>query len=382
MVAKIIQKRKRPDSRTYLGSGKVDEISKLIEIKQADLVVFDSELTPSQQANLEEAFGIKVIDKTALILDIFTQRARSNEGKIQVELAQLEYLLPRLKGKGIELSRLGGGIGTRRGPGETKLEVDRRRIRRRIQQIKRELKEVSRNRKIQRSKREKAEILNISLVGYTNTGKSTLLNTLTQENFLVEDKLFATLDSTARKIVLPNKQVVVISDTVGFIQRLPYQLIASFRSTLDEVRCAQLILHIIDSSQEHKERQIKAVENVLNEIDVDLKNVKRIYNKIDKLDKSILDRYKKLEPDALFISAKKNIGIEELINFITEFSTKGLVMITASIPFSKGQLVQEIYKNGMVFSSKHDNSGTVIEAAVPRKLSNRLKKIGINILKK
>ncbi len=312
MVGRVLQERETPHLRTFIGPGKANEIKALAQSQEANLVVFDHDLTPSQEHNLEKILDLKTLDRTALILDIFAQHAHSREGKLQVELAQNNYRLPRLKGKGIELSRLGGGIGTR-GPGETKLEVDRRRIREKIQYLQKQLTHVKQIRTTQRKKRRKEGIFSLSIVGYTNAGKSTLLNTLTRANVLVEDMLFATLDSTTRRLILPSQQTAVISDTVGFIKKLPHQLIAAFHSTLDEVREANLILHIIDASHPLMEKQIETVENTLKEIGAANKPILSVFNKIDKLSTPELERLKRRFPDGVFISALKKNGLDELL---------------------------------------------------------------------
>ncbi|HAW60693.1 MAG TPA: GTPase HflX [Actinobacteria bacterium] len=344
-VSRVVQERESPHRRTFIGSGKAGEIKKLAEILEADLIVFDHDLTPSQEHNLEDTIGRKVLDRTALILDIFAQHAHSSEGKLQVELAQNIYRLPRLRGKGIELSRLGGGIGTR-GPGETKLEVDRRRIRRHIQYLKKELFRVRQNRATQRKKRKKAGVSSISIVGYTNAGKSTLLNTLTKADVLVEGKLFATLDSTSRRLLLPSKQTVVFSDTVGFIKKLPHQLIASFRSTLDEIKEASLILHIIDASHPQMEKQIEAAENVLEEIGAAEKPRLNVFNKNDRLSEIEIERLRKRFPDGIFISALLGQGIEKLLKVIDERVSRERVRVRLQIPFERGDLIQKIHEEG------------------------------------
>lgn len=314
-MARVSQTKEKPHVRTYIGPGKTEEVGLLAESLDANLVILDDDLSASQQHNLEDALERKVIDRTALILDIFAQHAHSSEGKLQVELAQLNYLLPRLTGRGVELSRLGGGIGTR-GPGETKLEVDRRRIRHRIANLKRELKHVAQNRAIQRKRREKSGVFSISLVGYTNTGKSTLLNALTDAQVLVEDKLFATLDSTTRRLLLPNHQPIVLSDTVGFIHKLPHQLVAAFRSTLEEVRKADLLLHVIDASHPQMREQMRAVDGVLGEIGVVGEPAINVFNKQDLLDGQTKESLRTQYPDGVLVSAQTGEGLEDLIREI------------------------------------------------------------------
>ncbi|MDI6689004.1 MAG: GTPase HflX [Actinomycetota bacterium] len=374
VVVRVIQERETPHIRTFIGPGKAEEIRDLACKLEADLIVFDQDLTSSQQHNLEDIIKRKVIDRTALILDIFAQRAHSSEGKLQVELAQLVYLLPRIKGRGIELSRLGGGIGTR-GPGETKLEVDRRRIRHRIQHLNKELKHLRQNRAMQRKKRKKASIFSTSIVGYTNAGKSTLLNTLTNAGVFVEDKLFATLDSTTRRLILPNNQLAVISDTVGFIKKLPHQLIAAFRSTLDEVREANLLVHIIDASHPQMEEQIKAVERVLEEIEAVEKPRINLFNKMDKLSQIDRERLKRRFPQGIFISALTGEGINKLLEEIEKRATEAVVRVRLHIPFSRGELIQKIYEQGNVISERHTSRGTSIIAELPQGSLREIKKL-------
>jgi len=331
----------------------------------AVIVVFDCELSPSQQHNLEDIVSQKVIDRTALILDIFAQHAHSRAGKLQVELAQLVYFLPRIKGRGKELSRLGGGIGTR-GPGEQKLEVDRRRIRKRIQRLKAELSQVRQNRKVQRKKRKRATVFSISIVGYTNAGKSTLLNTLTDAHVKVEDQLFATLDSTSRRLKLPSNQIVVLSDTVGFIRKLPHQLVASFRSTLDEVNNADLILHLINAGHSQMHDQIKAVEIVLDEIDAATKQRVNVFNKIDTISDNEIDQLRKRYPEAVLVSALEKEGIDDLIRKIDEIVSSSLVQIELEISFKNGKVIERIHRLGKVISKKHSADGTRVTAEIPQ----------------
>ncbi len=367
--SKVTQVRKTPHARTYIGLGKAREIANLAQELKAEIVVFDCELSPSQQHNLEDIVSRKVIDRTALILDIFGQHAHSRAGKLQVELAQLVYFLPRIKGRGKELSRLGGGIGTRHGGGEHKLEVDRRRIRKRIQRLKAELSHVRQNRKVQRKKRKKATVFSISIVGYTNAGKSTLLNSLTDANAKVEDQLFATLDSTTRRLKLPSNQVVVVSDTVGFIRKLPHQLIASFRSTLDEVSSADLILHLINAGHSQMQDQIKAVEIVLAEIDAATKQRVNVFNKIDTLSESEIDQLRRRYPEAVLISALEKEGIDDLIKKIDKIISSSLVRVELQISFKNGKVIERIHKVGKVISKKHSADGTRVIAQIPQACS-------------
>lgn len=312
----VLQERGTPDPRYLIGSGKVHEIAELCR-SGVDLVIFDEDLTGSQQRNLEEACGCKVIDRTGLILDIFAQRARSKEGKLQVELAQLKYLLPRLTGHGKLLSRLGGGIGTR-GPGETQLEVDRRRIRRRILKIEEELQKVRRHRALLRRPRQKRALPTAALVGYTNAGKSSLLNALTSASVPVEDKLFATLDPTLRKVPLPNGRAVLLSDTVGFIRKLPHQLVAAFQATLEEVVEADLLLHVIDVSHPGWREQEQAVETILEELGVAAKPLIRVYNKVDRLPHPEAITFLARKPKRVTTSAVTGAGLGDLKEAIAE----------------------------------------------------------------
>ena len=318
VVARFQQKRPKPDPAFFIGRGKVQELALYVQQENVDLCIFDDELSPAQQRNIEQAMGVRVLDRTALILDIFAQRARTNEGKLQVELAQLQYTLPRIMGKGLSLSRLGGGIGTR-GPGETKLEVDRRRIRDRIAYIKECIGKVKNVRQLHRAGRAKAEVPTVSLVGYTNAGKSTLLNTLTNSDIYAKDQLFATLDPTTRQLDLPNKQQAILTDTVGFIQRLPHQLVAAFRSTLEEVVESDVLLHVIDVSHELYKEQSAAVYQVLEQIGAKDKTIITVYNKIDKLPEGsgLPERLAK-EENSICISAKAGVNMDALLTLIAE----------------------------------------------------------------
>ena len=315
VVAKTYQKRDKPDSALFLGKGKIQEISLLVQEHNANLVICDDELSPSQQRNLEQVLGAKVIDRTELILDIFAQRAQSHEGKLQVELAQLKYKMPRIGGQGLVLSRLGGGIGTR-GPGETKLEVDKRRIRSRINDIEKLIENVKKHRQLHRENRIASNIPTIALVGYTNAGKSTLLNKLTAAEVLAEDKLFATLDPTTRKIVLPNGQEALLTDTVGFIQKLPHQLVSAFRATLEEVKVADLLLHVIDASHINYEEQMQAVISVLKELKIVDKPTVLVFNKVDKIDEEITINKLLQYHNSVAISAKDGQKLENLMDLI------------------------------------------------------------------
>lgn len=330
----VSQNRTAIDSSWYIGRGKINELTNLVTELGTDLLIFNSELSPSQIRNIEKAVGCRVIDRTQLILDIFAGRANSKEGKIQVELAQLNYLLPRLTGLGIELSRLGGGIGTR-GPGETKLETDRRHIKRKINNLRRELKEIDKQRALYRQRRKRSNVFKIALVGYTNAGKSTILNMLTTAEVLAEDKLFATLDPTTRKLQLKNKQETIITDTVGFIQDLPHELIAAFKSTFQEVAEADLLLHVVDASDPNREQQIAVVEQLLRELNAN--HIPRIivYNKKDLIEDYIIDDV----ATHIFISAHDPADKERLLNLIAENIRASLQQYTLRIPDNRGDLL-------------------------------------------
>lgn len=365
VIKKFIQKRPKPDPAFFIGRGKVQELALYAQQENIDLCIFDDELSPAQQRNIESVMGIRILDRTALILDIFAQRARTNEGKLQVELAQLQYTLPRIMGKGLMLSRLGGGIGTR-GPGETKLEVDRRRIRDRIAFIKDQIEKVKAVRSLHRSKRKKNNVFEVSLVGYTNAGKSTLLNTLTNSDIYAKDQLFATLDPTTRQLTLPNKQEIIITDTVGFIQRLPHQLIAAFRSTLEVVTEADLLVHVIDVSHELYKEQAAAVHEVLKEIGAETKPVITVYNKIDKLppDSKLADRLA-LEEDTVCISAAKKLNLESLQQMIESHLKSKAVEVTLCIPYAETAKAAQLHETANVLEQEYTENGAVMKVIPP-----------------
>ena len=361
VVAKFMQKRPKPDPAFFIGKGKVQELALFVQQENIDLCIFDDELSPAQQRNIEQAMGIRVLDRTALILDIFAQRARTNEGKLQVELAQLQYNLPRIMGKGLSLSRLGGGIGTR-GPGETKLEVDRRRIRDRIAYIKECIGKVKSVRTLHRSGRNKASVPTVSLVGYTNAGKSTLLNTLTNSDIYAKDQLFATLDPTTRQLDLPNKQQAILTDTVGFIQRLPHQLVAAFQSTLEEVVEADVLLHVIDVSHELYKEQSNAVYHVLDQIGAKDKTIITVYNKIDKLPAdSALPARLAQEENSICISAKANINLDKLLELIAENLKLKAVEEYFLIPYSDSAAAARLHNVGTVLEQEYLAEGTKLK---------------------
>lgn len=365
VIKKFIQKRPKPDPAFFIGRGKVQELALYAQQENIDLCIFDDELSPAQQRNIESVMGIRILDRTALILDIFAQRARTNEGKLQVEMAQLQYALPRIMGKGLMLSRLGGGIGTR-GPGETKLEVDRRRIRDRIAFIKDQIEKVKAVRSLHRSKRKKNNVFEVSLVGYTNAGKSTLLNTLTNSDIYAKDQLFATLDPTTRQLTLPNKQEIIITDTVGFIQRLPHQLIAAFRSTLEVVTEADLLVHVIDVSHELYKEQAAAVHEVLKEIGAETKPVITVYNKIDKLppDSKLADRLA-LEEDTVCISAAKKLNLETLQQMIESHLKSKAVEVTLCIPYAETAKAAQLHETANVLEQEYTENGAVMKVILP-----------------
>lgn len=361
VVARFLQKRPKPDPAFFIGKGKVQELALFVQQENVDLCIFDDELSPAQQRNIEQAMGIRVLDRTALILDIFAQRARTNEGKLQVELAQLQYNLPRIMGKGLSLSRLGGGIGTR-GPGETKLEVDRRRIRDRIAYIKECIGKVKSVRTLHRASRNKASVPTVSLVGYTNAGKSTLLNTLTNSDIYAKDQLFATLDPTTRQLDLPDKQQAILTDTVGFIQRLPHQLVAAFQSTLEEVIEADVLLHVIDVSHELYKEQSNAVYHVLEQIGAKDKTIITVYNKIDKLpEDSALPARLAQEENSVCISAKAGLNLDKLLELIAENLKLKAVEEYFLIPYSDSAVAAKLHSVGTVLEQEYLAEGTQLK---------------------
>lgn len=380
VVRSLVQKRDRPDAATFLGRGKAAELTEICREEAVDLVVVDREITPAQARNLEDIAGVRVIDRTQLILDIFARRARTKEGKLQVELAQLEYMLPRLTGRGVELSRLGGGIGTR-GPGETKLEVDRRRINRRIFNLKRELEEVKRHRGILRRGRKAVPLPLLVLVGYTNAGKSTLLKKLTGADIFVEDKLFATLDPTTRQVKLPNNETVLITDTVGFIQNLPHHLVAAFRATLEEVVEADLLLHVVDSAHPNLDAQMEAVSKVLNSLGAAEKPVIVVYNKADLCPEPGRDDSVCLpacrgragfESPAAAISALSGQGVGELLRLVAEMLSAGRLRQKYFIPHEKSAVLSMIHEKGRVLGEEHGQDGVIVEAELGRVWAHRI----------
>ena len=364
VVATFTQRKEKPDAAFFLGRGKVNELAMEIQNLEATLLILDDELTPSQQHNLERMLGVKVIDRTALILDIFAQRARSREGKLQVELAQLRYNLPRLSGQGLALSRLGGGIGTR-GPGETKLEVDRRRIYSKIHDIEEQIDGMKKSRSLHRKRRKESQIPLVALVGYTNAGKSTLLNKLTGSEVFAEDKLFATLDPTTRHLQLPEKQEILLTDTVGFIQKLPHTLVKAFRATLEEVQEADLLLHVVDCSNENLEAQIEAVVAVLKELEADGKPVLYVFNKADQLANPHIREQLLHGRDGVFISAMTGENLDGLQRRIEGFFQESQVRMTLLIPYDEGAAVTKLHKLNAVVETAYEETGTKVEVRLP-----------------
>lgn len=375
----VIQRRSSPDPATYLGSGKARELRDIVVATGADTVICDGELTPGQLRQLEAVVKVKVVDRTWLILDIFAQHARSREGKAQVSLAQMQYLLPRLRGWGESLSRQGGGagggsgggVGTR-GPGETKIETDRRRIRSQMTRLRRQLKEMESTRTTQRAARHRAGVPAVAIAGYTNAGKSSLLNRLTGAGVLVEDALFATLDPTVRKSRTPSGREYTLADTVGFVRHLPHQLVEAFRSTLEEVRDADLILHVVDGSDEAPEEQIAAVREVLAEIDAVGVPELIVINKADAADPDTIAALLRREPHAVVVSARTGQGFDDLLAAIDTDLPDHLVDVTVLVPYARGDLVSRAHRQGEVRSSDHEADGTRLHARVPEALAGEL----------
>ena len=374
VVLRVLQERPKPDSKTFIGSGKAASLATACAGAGVDLVVFDNELTPAQLRQLEEVLQRKVLDRTQLILDIFAKRARTREGKWQVELAQLQYLLPRLVGAGAALSRLGGGIGTR-GPGETKLETDRRRIRMRIQAIQREIDRVRQRRAQLRERRQKQLVPTVALVGYTNAGKTSLFNRLTNERAAASDALFVTLDPLVRRVRLPDRRELLVSDTVGFIDRLPHALVAAFRATLEEVAEASLALHVIDAADPERDQRMAAVRRVLEELGATGVPVVDVYNKIDLISADERRRITDRDPAAALISARSGEGLNELVQMIAARLALDTRRITIAFDsgkeFDRAQIAR-LYRVARVVSHVATNGRVLIEADVPRRYIARL----------
>lgn len=368
----LIQRRDKPDPATYIGSGKTQELKRIVAATGADTVICDGELTPGQLRNLEDIVKVRVVDRTWLILDIFAQHARSREGKAQVSLAQMQYMLPRIRGWGEALSRQGAGV-LARGPGETKIETDRRRIRDQMAKLRKDLAAMAKTREVQRSSRRKNAVPAIAIAGYTNAGKSSLLNRLTGAGVLVENALFATLDPTVRKVDLPSGRVVTVTDTVGFVRHLPHQLVEAFRSTLEEIADADLVLHLVDASDESPIHQLISVREVLAEIGSNMNRELVVVNKVDDAEPETLRELKQLVPEAVFISAKTGAGINQLLATIEAKLAESDLVIDLVLPYSQQQLVARAHEVGQVSQLEHLEEGTHIVASVPAALAAQMK---------
>lgn len=376
-IARTTQRLSSPHPATFIGSGKVEEVALLTRELGADVIIFDDELTPSQQSNLERLVdkNIKVIDRTALILDIFALHATSREGRLQVRLAQNQYLYPRLRGMWAHLAsnRMGGGVGSRFGEGESQLEVDRRMVRKRITSIKEELKRLARIRELQREERYASGMFKVSLAGYTNAGKSSLLNRLCDADVYSDDKLFATLDSTTRRLRLPEGRAITLTDTVGFIQKLPTTLIEAFKSTLDEINGSDLILHIVDISSDSFRDQMDAVHETLEQIDAQRIGRITVFNKIDALETEILQALQRRYPHAVFVSALTGQGIDDLLERMSAAAAAEDIMMEVVVPYSSGELVSLAHNKCSIISEEFDYNGTKLTMRVPRALANQFK---------
>ena len=364
VVGRVVQRRTRPEPATYIGKGKVEELKALAEAVDCDTVVFDDELSPAQQNNLEKMLGRTAIDRTAVILDIFAQNASSQEGKAQVELAMHRYRLPRLRGKGGSLSQqaggAGGGLGARRGPGETQLEVDRRRVLRRVHKLEADLRAIAQHRETQRKARGRSRVTQVALVGYTNAGKSTLLNQLTEADVHVEDRLFATLDATTRRLELPGGEAVLATDTVGFVRKLPHQLVEAFRSTLDVAAESDLLVHVVDASAADPEAQMEAVREVLAEIDAAEVPELICFNKRDATEewKRLLERH----PGAVAVSGRTGEGVEDLLQAISDRLRALTVTCSLLVPFARGDVLAEVHREGEVLTEEATEAGMALVA--------------------
>ena len=371
VVDTVTQKLDRPTAPYYIGKGKAESLKPALQDRQVTSVIFDDELSPAQGRNLENLLSRKVLDRTQLILDIFAQRARSREGRLQIELAQLQYLLPRLTRMWHHLSRQTGGIGTR-GPGETQLEVDRRRVQERISRLERELESVRKTRAVQRQGRKRHQWPVAAVVGYTNAGKSTLLNLLTGADVVAENKLFATLDPTTRSFVLPNKQRVLLTDTVGFLRKLPHTLIESFKATLEEVSEADLLIHIVDLSHARVDDQMEAVEGVIKELDAFGKQTLIVFNKIDNLqNRELIDSYLRRFPGSVAISARTGENVNKLVQALQDALSAWRLRSRFKIPASESALIAEIHRVGHVLELRYEGNDAIVVAHVPPELSQK-----------
>lgn len=381
VVGQLTQRLQKPAPRTFIGSGKTEEVARMVRALDIDVVIFDDELTPSQQTNLERIVGepVKVIDRTALILDIFGKHATTHEGRLQVQLAQLQYVLPRLRGMWSHLvgEQTRGGIGSRFGQGESQLEVDRRLVRDRISHLHKELKELEKRRHVQSKARWDSGIYRVALVGYTNAGKSTLLNRLTNADVYAKDELFATLDPTTRSLDLEAGRRVTLTDTVGFIQKLPTNLVESFKSTLAEARAADLVLKVADASDPNCERQIDAVNAILADIDADASASVVIYNKCDQLDREVIHSMEALHPDAEFVSALRGTGTDGLLYRIAREASRNDVTVTSLIPYDKGLLMKMVHERSQIVSERYEQGGLLVTARVSERMADMLKPYGV-----
>lgn len=375
-VHRELQRRDTLDAATLVGKGKATELRDLAGGLNVDVVIFDRELTPAQQRNLERLFACDVVDRVALILDVFAQHAQSQEGMLQVELAQLRYRLPRLRGRGHTLSQQGGGIGTR-GPGETQLEVDRRRIQRRIAKLEADLRSLARTRATQRKARRRRALRTVTLVGYTNAGKSTLLNHLTAARALVESRLFSTLDPTTRRLRLPGGETVLLTDTVGFVRRLPHELVEAFRSTLEEVTDAELLLHVVDATSPDPAAQITAVRQVLAEIGgADVAEV-LVFNKLDALSPSARRDLARRGPRATFVSARSGEGVDALLEVLGERLRALAQVLELAVPYERGDVIAALHRDGEVLVEVHEEGGTRVRARLPEAAASRYRAFAV-----
>lgn len=376
VVARLTQRLERPIPKSYIGSGKVEELRGFVQRLDADVVIFDDDLTPSQQSYLERALGepTKIIDRTALILDIFGLHARTREGRLQVQLAQLQYLLPRLRGMWSHLAKeqTRGGIGSRFGQGESQLEVDRRMIRNRIAALRKELKGLEKRRDVQSKWRASSPAFRVALAGYTNAGKSSLLNLLTGSDVLAQDKLFATLDPTTRSYELPGGRAITVTDTVGFIQKLPHSLVEAFKSTLSEVRDADLILKVVDISDDDHARQLDAVDRVLREVEAGERPSVTVFNKVDLLDPLELESLERRIPDAVLFSARTGYGLATLLERVALEASASDELISCEIPYREGALVAAIRKQGSVLSESYLDDALSMVCRVPGRIASAL----------